>query len=71
MFYFYLGFNYYIRIFSIIDRELLKLSVFVVFYKYFNALVDVFFLEVDSSIVMLIVDEKFNVVYVDIGGMDI
>lgn len=66
-----LGLNYYIRIFSIIDREFLKLSVFVVFYKYFNVFVDVFFFEVDSSIVMLIVDEKLNVVYVDIGGMDI
>lgn len=49
----FLGFNYYVRILLIIDRELLKLFVSVVFYKYSNVLVDVLFFEVDSSIIML------------------
>lgn len=65
------GSNYYIRILSTIDRELLKPSASVALHKHSNALVDVLPPEADSSIAMLTADEKPNVAYSDIGGMDI
>ena len=66
-----LGSNYYIRILSTIDRELLKPSASVALHKHSNALVDVLPPEADSSIAMLTADEKPDVAYSDIGGMDI
>ena len=65
------GSNYYIRILSTIDRELLKPSASVALHKHSNALVDVLPPEADSSIAMLTADEKPDVTYADIGGMDI
>jgi len=65
------GFNYYVRILSTIDRELLKPSASVALHKHSNALVDVLPPEADSSISMLQSDEKPDVQYSDIGGMDI
>lgn len=103
------GSNYYVRILSTIDRELLKPNASVALHKHSNALVDVLPPEADSSIMMLtsgilclscirgldctlflknsctnfIVvtfnvfplyltpDQKPDVMYSDIGGMDI
>lgn len=65
------GSNYYVRILSTIDRELLKPSASVALHKHSNALVDVLPPEADSSITMLSADEKPDVAYGDIGGMDI
>lgn len=65
------GSNFYIRILSTIDRELLKPSASVALHKHSNALVDVLPPEADSSIAMLTADEKPDVAYSDIGGMDI
>ncbi|CAH8462796.1 unnamed protein product [Schistosoma turkestanicum] len=65
------GSNYYVRILSTIDRELLKPSASVALHKHSNALVDVLPPEADSSITMLQADEKPDVSYADIGGMDI
>ncbi|CAH8475254.1 unnamed protein product [Schistosoma mattheei] len=64
------GSNYYVRILSTIDRELLKPSASVALHKHSNALVDVLPPEADSSITMLQADEKPDVSYSDIGGMD-
>merc|ERR1711909_99187 len=64
------GSNYYVRILSTIDRELLKPSASVALHKHSNALVDVLPPEADSSISMLSADEKPDVSYADIGGMD-
>lgn len=64
------GSNYYVRILSTIDRELLKPSASVALHKHSNALVDVLPPEADSSISMLQPDEKPDVQYSDIGGMD-
>merc|ERR1712115_730743 len=64
------GSNYYVRILSTIDRELLKPSASVALHKHSNALVDVLPPEADSSISMLGADEKPDVSYADIGGMD-
>lgn len=47
------GSNYYVRILSTIDRELLKPSASVALHKHSNALVDVLPPEADSSISML------------------
>merc|ERR1711935_1127038 len=65
------GSNYYVRILSTIDRELLKPSSSVALHKHSNALVDVLPPEADSSITMLSADEKPDIQYSDIGGMDI
>ena len=64
------GSNYYVRILSTIDRELLKPSSSVALHKHSNALVDVLPPEADSSITMLSADEKPNISYSDIGGLD-
>jgi len=64
------GSNYYVRILSTLDRELLKPSASVALHKHSNALVDVLPPEADSSISMLGADEKPDVSYSDIGGMD-
>lgn len=47
------GSNYYVRILSTIDRELLKPNASVALHKHSNALVDVLPPEADSSIMML------------------
>ena len=61
------GSNYYVRILSTINRELLKPSASVALHKHSNALVDVLPPEADSSISMLGADEKPDVGYSDIG----
>ena len=53
-----LGSNYYVRILSTIDRELLKPSASVALHKHSNALVDVLPPEADSSITMLSAGES-------------
>lgn len=65
------GSNYYVRILSTIDRELLKPSASVALHKHSNALVDVLPPEADSSISMLQADEKPDVSYSDIGKQTI
>jgi 26S proteasome regulatory subunit T3 len=65
------GTNYFVRILSTIDRELLKPSASVALHKHSSALVDVLPPEADSSISILSADEKPDVSYADIGGMDI
>merc|ERR1712113_351944 len=64
------GSNYYVRILSTLDRELLKPSASVALHKHSNALVDVLPPEADSSISMLQADEKPDISYSDIGGLD-
>lgn len=65
------GSNYVVRILSTIDRELLKPSSSVALYRHSNSLVDVLPPEADSSISMLGADERPDVKYSDIGGLDI
>ncbi|KAH8506794.1 hypothetical protein H0E87_013555 [Populus deltoides] len=65
------GSNYYVRILSTIDRELLKPSASVALHRHSNALVDVLPPEADSSISLLSQSEKPDVTYNDIGGCDI
>jgi 26S proteasome regulatory subunit T3 len=65
------GSNYYVRILSTIDRELLKPSSSVALHRHSNSLVDVLPPEADSSIQLLSNEEKPDVSYADIGGCDI
>ena len=64
------GSNYVIRILSTLDRELLKPSSSVALHRHSNALVDILPPEADSSISMLGEQEKPDVTYSDVGGMD-
>ncbi|CAO3592607.1 unnamed protein product [Absidia cylindrospora] len=65
------GSNYVVRILSTIDRELLKPSASVALHCHSNALVDILPPEADSSITMLTSNERPNVTYQDVGGLDI
>ena len=64
------GSNYYVRILSTINRELLKPGASVALHRHSNAVVDVLPPEADSSISMLGADERPDVSYNDIGGCD-
>jgi 26S proteasome regulatory subunit T3 len=65
------GSNYVVRILSTIDRELLKPNASVALHRHSNALVDVLPPEADSSITLLGSDEKPDVSYSDVGGLDV
>jgi len=64
------GSNYVVRILSTLDHELLKPSSSVALHKHSNALVDILPPEADSSISLMSADDKPDVSYADIGGMD-
>lgn len=65
------GSNYYVRILSTVNRELLKPSSSVALHRHSNALVDILPPEADSTIAMMSAGEKPDVAYSDIGGLDI
>jgi 26S proteasome regulatory subunit T3 len=65
------GSNYYVRILSTLNRELLKPSASVALHRHSNALVDILPPEADSSIALLGDNERPDVTYSDIGGYDI
>ncbi len=64
------GSNYYVRILSTINRELLKPSASVALHRHSNALVDVLPPEADSTIHAMGETERPTVTYQDIGGLD-
>ncbi|KAL4918873.1 P-loop containing nucleoside triphosphate hydrolase protein [Aspergillus aurantiobrunneus] len=64
------GSNYVVRILSTLDREKLKPSSSVALHRHSNALVDILPPEADSSIAMLGENEKPDVSYADVGGLD-
>ncbi|XP_039492836.1 26S proteasome regulatory subunit 6B [Drosophila santomea] len=64
------GSNYYVRVLSTIDREQLKPSSSVALHKQSNCLVDLVPPEADSTISMLSPEERPDVSYSDIGGLD-
>eukprot|EP00891_Asterochloris_glomerata_P006877 jgi/Astpho2/6877/e_gw1.00106.20.1_t len=65
------GNNYYVRILSTLNRELLKPSASVALHRHSNALVDILPPEADSSISLLSQSDRPDVSYSDIGGNDI
>jgi 26S proteasome regulatory subunit T3 len=64
------GSNYVVRILSTLDREKLKPSSSVALHRHSNSLVDILPPEADSSIAMLGADEKPDITYADVGGLD-
>ncbi|KAF9209698.1 26S proteasome regulatory subunit 6B [Haplosporangium sp. Z 27] len=64
------GAQHVVRILSTIDRELLKPSCSVALHRHSNALVDVLPPNADSSVEMLGQDERPDVTYSDVGGLD-
>jgi 26S proteasome regulatory subunit T3 len=64
------GSTYVVRILSTLDRELLKPSSSVALHRHSHALVDILPPEADSSIAMLGADERPDVKYSDVGGLD-
>ncbi|GMH33405.1 hypothetical protein BSKO_01239 [Bryopsis sp. KO-2023] len=65
------GSNYYVRVLTTLNRELMKPSASVALHRHSNALVDILPPEADSSISLLSQTEKPDVSYQDIGGLDI
>ena len=64
------GSNYVVRILSTLDRALLTPSSSVALHRHSNSLVDILPPESDSTIAMLGQDEKPDVTYADVGGLD-
>ncbi|KDD74891.1 AAA+ ATPase [Helicosporidium sp. ATCC 50920] len=64
------GSNYYVRILSTLNRELLKPSASVALHRHSNALVDILPPEADSTISVMSAAERPDVSYSDIGGLD-
>jgi 26S proteasome regulatory subunit T3 len=65
------GSNYYVRVLSTLNRELLRPSASVALHRHSNALVDVLPPEADSTISVVSDAERPDVTYSDIGGMDV
>lgn len=63
------GSTYYVRVLSTLDREKLKPNTSIALHRHSHAVVDILPPESDSSIQLM--QEKPNVSYSDIGGMDI
>ncbi|KAJ2377244.1 26S proteasome regulatory subunit 6B [Coemansia sp. RSA 2607] len=64
------GSTYFARILSTIDRELLKPNTSISLHRHSNAVVEVLPPEADSSIALLDANERPDVSYSDIGGLD-
>src|SRR5437016_13043300 len=64
------GSNYVVRILSTLDRELLKPSSSVALHRHSKSLVDILPPEADSSIAMLVADEKPDVTHAGARGLD-
>jgi 26S proteasome regulatory subunit T3 len=64
------GNSFYVRILSVLDRELLKPNSSVALHRHSNALVNILPPEADSSIALMTSDERPDVSYAEIGGLD-
>jgi 26S proteasome regulatory subunit T3 len=63
------GSNYYVRILSTLDRELLKPNTSIALHRHSHSVVDILPPESDSTVKLM--EEKPDVTYKDIGGLDI
>ena len=63
------GSNYYVRILSTLDREMLKPNTSIALHRHSHSVVDILPPESDSTVQLM--TEKPDVTYKDIGGMDI
>lgn len=65
------GNNYYVRVLSAINRELLKPNVSVALHRHTHAVVELLPADSDSSVQAMQIQQKPNVSYADVGGMDV
>lgn len=65
------GSTYYVRILSTINRELLKPNTSIALHRHSNSVVDILPSEADSAITLMQMQEKPDVSYADIGGLDV
>lgn len=65
------GSNFVVRILSTVDRELLRPNTTVALHRHSSAIVDVLPPEVDSTIPVMGEEEKPDVTYADVGGLDV
>lgn len=63
------GSNYYVRILSTLDRELLKPNTSIALHRHSHSVVDILPPESDSTVKL--VEKKPTITYKDIGGMDV
>ena len=63
------GSNYYVRILSTLDREMLKPNTSIALHRHSHSVVDILPPESDSTVQLM--SEKPDVSYKDIGGMDV
>lgn len=66
----FLGSSYYVRVLSILNKEALTPNASLALHKYSNAIVEILPPETDSSVHILLPNEKPDVYYEDIGGLD-
>merc|ERR1712125_180116 len=65
------GSNYFVRILSTLNREMLKPSSSVALHRHSHAVVEILPPEADSTVQSMAMGEKPDVTYADIGGMDV
>lgn len=65
------GSNYYTRVLSTLNKELLKPSASVALKRHSHAIVDILPPEADSTVNQLAMSQKPDITYDDIGGLDI
>jgi 26S proteasome regulatory subunit T3 len=63
------GSNYYVRILSTLDREMLKPNTSIALHRHSHSVVDILPPESDSTVQLM--SERPDVTYKDIGGMDV
>lgn len=65
------GMNYVVKILSTLDKELLKPSTTVALHRHSNAIVKILPPDSDSSISIMSADDKPDVTFNDVGGLDV
>ena len=65
------GSNYYVRVLSTLNREMLKPSSSIALHRHSHSVVDILPNETDASIQLMQMGEKPDVTYQDVGGLDI
>lgn len=65
------GSTYYVRVLSILDREKLKANCSVALHKHAHSVVDILPNEADVNIQMMKVQDKSDVSWSDVGGLDV
>jgi 26S proteasome regulatory subunit T3 len=62
--------KFFSKVLSILDREMMRPGCSVCLHKFSNAVIDVLPPEMDSTIQMMRADQKPDVSYADVGGLE-